>query len=190
LWEDAVPRLTDARKELRRAQITDAAVRCFGRSGLERTSIADITAESGLSAGSIYAHYRNKAELVQAAARQALAEKAAVIGGWAASDTPPDPDELLARLVAGKDPAAARVAVQTWGEATTDPAIRGIVVDMIDQMRAMLVGCVTAWLIKVEHHEPAEARERATPIAHRLTTLYLAGLLHAALQSPTEDTPS
>jgi len=185
-----VPRLTDARKELRRAQITEAAVRCFGRNGLERTSIADITAESGLSAGSIYAHYRNKAELVQASARAALAERAAVIGEWAASDVPPDPDELLARMVAAKDPAAARVAVQTWGEATTDPAIRAIVVDMIEQTRALLHDCVTAWLVKVEHHDPAGARERAAPIAERLSALYLAELLHAALQPPSEDTSS
>ena len=180
-----VPRLTDARKELRRAQISEAAVRCFGRNGLERTSIADITAESGLSAGSIYAHYRNKAELVQASAREALSERAAVIGEWVASDTPPDPDELLARLVAGKDPAAARVAVQMWGEATTDPVIRAIVVDMIDQTRAMMRECVTAWLVKIQHQEPAAAREHAAPIARRVSALYLAAMVDAGLQAPT-----
>ncbi|WP_436533486.1 TetR/AcrR family transcriptional regulator [Actinoplanes sp. HUAS TT8] len=177
----AMPRLTDARKELRRTQITEAAVRCFGRNGLERTSIADITAESGLSAGSIYAHYRNKAELVQASAREVLAERAAVLGEYADSDTPPDPEELLARLVAAKDPAAARVAVQLWGEATTDPVIRAIVVDMIERMRALIAGCVTAWLVKVEHHDPATAPERATGIAAQVSDRYQAQLLHLAL---------
>ncbi|WP_133914311.1 TetR/AcrR family transcriptional regulator [Streptomyces sp. NBC_00582] len=185
-----MPRLTDARKELRRAQITEAAVRCFGRNGLERTSIADITAESGLSAGSIYAHYSGKAELVQAAAREVLAERAEVLGRYAASDTPPDPDELLARLIAAIDPAEARVGVQTWGEATTNPAVRDIVVDMTDRMRAMLHDCVTAWLVKAEHHEPAEAGERATPIARRLMALYQAELLYTALHAPTEETTS
>ncbi|MBM0231093.1 TetR/AcrR family transcriptional regulator [Micromonospora sp. STR1_7] len=185
-----MPRLTDARKELRRAQIAEAAVRCFGRNGLERTSIAEITAESGLSAGSIYAHYRNKADLVQAAARAVLAKRAAVLDEYAASDVPPDPDELLARLIAAIDPAEARVGVQTWGEATTNPAIRGIVVDMVDRMRAMLHDCVTAWLVKVEHHEPAEARERATPIAHRVLALYQAELLYAALRAATGETVS
>jgi AcrR family transcriptional regulator len=184
-----VPRLTEARKQLRRTQITDAAVRCFGRNGLERTSIADITAESGLSAGSIYAHYRNKAELVRASAREALSERAAVIGGWAASDQPPNPDDLLARLLAAKDPAAARVAVQTWGEATTDPAIRAIVVDMIDQLRAMVQECVTAWLHKVEGRDPAAAAEQAVPVASRISALYLAGLLDAALHTNRKDTP-
>ncbi|WP_425247563.1 TetR/AcrR family transcriptional regulator [Streptomyces sp. NEAU-NA10] len=185
-----VPRLTDARKELRRTQIAEAAVRCFGRNGLERTSIADITAESGLSAGSIYAHYRNKADLVRAAAREVLARRADVLGEYAAGDAPPSPDELLSHLIAAIDPAEARVGVQTWGEATTDQAVRDIVVDMTDRMRAMLHDCVMAWLVKVERHEPAEARERATPIAHRVMALYQAELLYTALRSPTEETAS
>ncbi|MEW1780068.1 TetR family transcriptional regulator [Streptomyces sp. NPDC086777] len=185
-----MPRLTDARKELRRTQIAEAAVRCFSRNGLERTSIADITAESGLSAGSIYAHYRNKADVVRAAAREVLAKRADVLSEYAAADDPPGPEELLSRLVAAIDPAEARVGVQTWGEATIDPAIRDIVVDMTDRMRTMLHDCVTAWLIKVECHEPAEAQERAAPMAHRLMALYQAELLYAALRTPTEETTS
>jgi AcrR family transcriptional regulator len=181
-----VPRLTDARKELRRAQIAEAAVRCFGRNGLERTSIAEITAESGLSAGSIYAHYGSKADLVRAAARAVLARRAEVLSGYAASDAPPGPDELLARMIAAIDPAEARVGVQTWGEATTNPDIRDIVVDMVDRMRALLHDCVTAWLVKVERQEPAAAGEQATPIAERVTALYLAELLQAALRSPID----
>ncbi|MFE2508328.1 TetR/AcrR family transcriptional regulator [Streptomyces naganishii] len=185
-----LPRLTDARKELRRTQIAEAAVRCFSRNGLERTSIADITAESGLSTGSIYAHYRNKADLVQAAAREVLDKRAEAIGQYAAADVPPDPDELLSRLIAAIDPAEARVGVQTWSEATTDPAVRDIVVDMTDRMRAMVHECVTAWLEKVEHDEPARAGERATPIAHRVMALYQAELLYTAMRSPTERTAS
>ncbi|MFI2641921.1 TetR/AcrR family transcriptional regulator [Streptomyces sp. NPDC018610] len=183
-----MPRLTDARKELRRTQIAEAAVRCFSRNGLERTSIADITAESGLSAGSIYAHYRNKADLVGAAAREVLAKRADVLGEYAAADVPPSPDELLSRLNAAIDPAEARVGVQTWGEATTDPAIHAIVVDMTDRMRAMLHDCVTAWLVRVERREPAEARELGAPIAHRIMALYQAELLYTALRTPTEGT--
>ncbi|MEU4744101.1 TetR family transcriptional regulator [Actinosynnema sp. NPDC023658] len=185
-----MPRLTDARKELRRAQITEAAVRCFGRNGLERTSIADITAESGLSTGSIYAHYRNKADLIQDSARTALAKHAEVLAGYAAEAVPPDPDELLARLATGLDPAKARFAVQIWGEATTDPAISDIVTDMVDRLREMLRDCVTAWLVGVEGREPSRAAEEAGPIAHRVSALYLAELLHTALRSPVEEARS
>jgi AcrR family transcriptional regulator len=185
-----VPRLTDARKELRRAQITEAAVRCFGRRGLERTSIADITAESGLSTGSIYAHYRNKAELVQAAARATLAKRAEVLGEYAQDRNPPDPDDLLVRMASVIDPVEARFGVQIWGEATTDSAIGAIVVDMIDRLRLMVHDCVTAWLVKVEGRDPAGAREHAAPIAHRVMALYLAELLRIALRPPTEETTS
>ncbi|MEU3496490.1 TetR family transcriptional regulator [Kitasatospora cineracea] len=185
-----MPRLTDARKELRRTQIAEAAVRCFSRNGLERTSIADITAESGLSVGSIYAHYRNKAELVRAAAREMLSRRAGTIGEYAAADVPPGPDELLSRLTAAIDPAEARVGVQTWSEATTDPAVRDIIVDATDRMRTMLHDCVTAWLVKVEHHEPDRAHELAAPIAHRVMALYQAELLYTALRTTDEETAS
>ncbi|MFF4341969.1 TetR/AcrR family transcriptional regulator [Kitasatospora sp. NPDC001540] len=183
-----MPRLTDTRKELRRTQIAEAAVRCFSRNGLERTSIADISAESGLSTGSIYAHYRNKADLVRGAAREMLHRRGDTIGEYAAAETPPDPEELLARLTAAIDPVHARVGVQTWSEATTDPAVRAVVVDATDRMRAMLHDCVTAWLVKVEHHEPAPARELAAPIAHHLMARYQAELLYTALRTPTEET--
>jgi AcrR family transcriptional regulator len=185
-----VPRLTDARKELRRAQITDAAVRCFGRAGLEQTSIADITAESGLSPGSIYAHYRGKAEIVRAAARTALAEKAEVLGGWATGERPPGPDELLARLVAAKGPTRARVAVQTWAAATVDPAVREVVVDMRQRVRALLRDCVVAWLVQVEGHEPAAADELADPVTDDVVARYQAALLSAALRAPDEEDPA
>jgi AcrR family transcriptional regulator len=185
-----VPRLTDARKELRRAQITEAAVRCFGRTGLERTSITDITAESGLSTGSIYAHFRSKAEIVQATARATLAKRAEVLGEYATSDLPPHPDELLARMTSAIDPVEARFGVQIWGEATTDPAIGGIVADMIDRLRGLVRDCVTAWLRQAEGHDPLEAREGADPIAQKVMALYLAELLRVALSSPPEGTVS
>ncbi|WP_053733851.1 TetR/AcrR family transcriptional regulator [Nocardia sp. NRRL S-836] len=186
--EVRLPRLTDARKELRRAQITEAAVRCFGRSGLERTSIADITAESGLSTGSIYAHYRSKADLVQAAARATLAKRAEVLGEYARNENPPSPDDLLARMTGAIDPVEARFGVQIWAEATTDPVIGRIVTDMIDQLRAMVHDCTTAWLVKAEGGDPATAREQAAPVAGRVIALYLAALLQAALRPPTEET--
>ena len=185
-----MPRLTDARKQLRRAQITEAAVRCFGRSGVERTSIADITAESGLSTGSIYAHYRSKAELVQDAARATLARRAEVLGEYARADTPPDPDELLARMTAAIDPVQARFGVQIWAEATTDPAIGRIVADMLDRLRSMVHDCTTAWLVKVQGRDPAAAGEQAAPIARRVAALYLTELLQAALRPLTEETTS
>jgi hypothetical protein len=52
----------------------------------------------------------------------------------------------------------------------------------------MLRDCVTAWLVKAERHEPGDARERAVPIADRVSALYLAELLAAGLRPLTEET--
>jgi AcrR family transcriptional regulator len=52
-----------------RGQIIQAASLVFARRGYEGASIAEITAEAGLSSGPIYAHYGSKAELFMATLR-------------------------------------------------------------------------------------------------------------------------
>lgn len=47
----------------RRVEIIEAAMRCLLRSGYHRTSMDDIVAESGLSKGTIYWHFKNKKDL-------------------------------------------------------------------------------------------------------------------------------
>ncbi len=50
-------------KEERRKQIIQAAVACFARKGYHLTTMDDIVAESGLSKGSLYWHFKNKKDL-------------------------------------------------------------------------------------------------------------------------------
>lgn len=47
-----------------RERIIQATLACIARKGVERTSIADIWKEAGLSAGALYVHFRNKSDLV------------------------------------------------------------------------------------------------------------------------------
>ncbi|MGX6600811.1 TetR/AcrR family transcriptional regulator [Micromonosporaceae bacterium Da 78-11] len=175
-----MPKITDARRELRREQITRAAIRCFVHNGMERTSIADITTASGLSAGSIYSHYRNKAELVQAVAHELLERRVSTLTGYATSSNPPSPAELLARLADGIDPDEARVGVQAWGEATTDPAIREIVVAMTDRMRDLLRVTCEAWLSKTEGPDASEVPARAAVLAAQVMAAYQALIIRSA----------
>ncbi len=51
-------------KEERRTQIIKAAVACFARKGYHLTTMDDIVAESGLSKGSLYWHFKNKKDLL------------------------------------------------------------------------------------------------------------------------------
>ena len=176
-----MPKLTDARRELRREQILQAAQRCFLRNGMERTSIADITAESGLSAGSIYAHFANKAELVQAAAQDQLARRTNTLTELAASAAPPSPAQLLRQLASAINADGARVGLQAWGEATTDPVMRDIVVTMTERMRdAVAISC-EAWLTKVRKHGSSHARARAFVLADQIMAAYQALLIRSAL---------
>lgn len=66
-----MPKVTDEYRVARRDEIIDVAIRCFLRQGYARTSVADLVAESGLSAGAIYGNFPGgKQELfVSAAAR-------------------------------------------------------------------------------------------------------------------------
>jgi AcrR family transcriptional regulator len=52
-----------ARTDIYRRLVLDAAERCFARSGFEATKIQDIAAEAGLSVGSLYGVFPGKREL-------------------------------------------------------------------------------------------------------------------------------
>jgi AcrR family transcriptional regulator len=53
--------------EERRQEILDAVLRCFVRTGYNGTSMDDVVAESGLSKGTLYWHFKNKRDLFMAA---------------------------------------------------------------------------------------------------------------------------
>jgi len=51
-------------KEERQEQIINAAIICFSRKGYHLTTMDDIVAESGLSKGSLYWHFKNKKDVL------------------------------------------------------------------------------------------------------------------------------
>lgn len=67
-----MPRLTDATKAARRAQIIEAAVSCFLEKGYTNTSMSDIIKASGLSSGSIYSHFSGKEDILITAINERL----------------------------------------------------------------------------------------------------------------------
>ena len=67
-----MPRLTEATKAARRAQIIEAAVACFLERGYTNTSMSDIIKASGLSSGSIYSHFSGKEDILITAINERL----------------------------------------------------------------------------------------------------------------------
>lgn len=59
-----MPKRDPAHMEAQRERIILATITCIARKGIERTSIADIWKEAGLSAGALYVHFQNKQDLV------------------------------------------------------------------------------------------------------------------------------
>ncbi len=54
----------------RRRQILDAAMSCFRRRGFHQTSMQEICAEAGLSAGALYRYFPSKSEIIAAIAEE------------------------------------------------------------------------------------------------------------------------
>jgi AcrR family transcriptional regulator len=69
-----LPVRTREATRVRRADILDAALECFTRSGFEGTTMEDIRAESGASIGSIYHHFGGKEQLAAALHLEGLAD--------------------------------------------------------------------------------------------------------------------
>lgn len=116
-----------------RDKLLRAAAAVFARLGYAKASISDITAEAGLSSGSIYAHFGSKAELFVATLRAHSArEIEQLLGGGDAIDvaalitdrgarldrrTPAEGSLVVEAIVAAKhDPKVAELLLEAFGE--------------------------------------------------------------------------
>src|SRR5277367_2118240 len=91
-----MPKITETKREERRQQILDAALRCFSRDGFHATTTADIVRESGLSQGALYLYFATKDDIVVALADDRHQGEAFLN---ALAESEPDPLEGLFLLV-------------------------------------------------------------------------------------------
>jgi AcrR family transcriptional regulator len=133
-----MPRVTDAYRESKRRQILDASIECFAREGFHRTSMAQIIAEAGVSAGTIYLYFDSKEQIVEAIAEERHALES-VLAATALAN--PDTRQALHDLADGylnwlSDPIEQkrrRVTVQVWAEALRSDRVASIVRDGVAQ---------------------------------------------------------
>jgi len=74
-----MPKVSDDRLAARRAEILDAARRAFARHGFEGATVRVLEAETGLSRGAIFHHFRDKEALFLALAEDDAARTAEVV---------------------------------------------------------------------------------------------------------------
>jgi AcrR family transcriptional regulator len=139
-----MPKITDAKRESRRQQILQAALRCFSRDGFHATTTADIVRESGVSQGTLYLYFETKDDIVVALADDRH-QGDAYLNALAQSEQDPVDGLALLLEVYGhslEDPARRdmrRVSIQGWAEALRNPTIRARVRDGMVSVRAAIV---------------------------------------------------
>jgi AcrR family transcriptional regulator len=123
-----MPKVTEAHIEARRAQIIQAACKCFSDKGFHQTTVRDICHEAGLSAGAVYGYFKNKEAIVEAMAEMGRQNTRALLTGA-------DPDEPALRSLVGvlnkalnlidaeSSRRSMRLDVRLWGEALHSPQL-------------------------------------------------------------------
>lgn len=169
-----MPKLKPETQAARRDQILDAAETCFARDGFHQTTIQDVIAESGLSAGCIYGHFQSKEELIETISERRHKIDATL---FSASSRAGDPiatvrataAAFLGNLEGPQGMRARRVGVQLWSEALNNEAIKS-------QVRAG----VKQALIELE--APLRQAQERGELDKTLDTQALAGVLVALFQ--------
>lgn len=160
-----MPKVTAAYFDARRQEILTAARALFADKGFVRTSMSDIAAAAGLSAGAVYRYFPSRSHLVLAMCGEEGGGAAEATGGTEATEateatgateaaggdgepalggTAAESVETLRRQV---DPRAqglqqARLVTQIWGSAVTDDSLATVATRRHAALRDQLAGLI------------------------------------------------
>ncbi|NEE00968.1 TetR/AcrR family transcriptional regulator [Phytoactinopolyspora halotolerans] len=147
-----MPRVSEAHLVARRQQILEAAWRCFARNGFHATSMQDIFAESGLSAGAVYRYFPSKLELVKATAGTITEGVGEIFETIAHADPVPTPAQSLDmvvdtinRLTMAREPDLSKIAMHAWSEAIREPEVGAVVKEIASRIRQGWLDIVARW---------------------------------------------
>ena len=163
-----MPTVTEAHRTARRDEIIGAALRCFAAKGYQRTSMADVIDESGLSAGAIYGYFAGKQELFAAVAGRVLEARQGELRAQRAHGEPLSPGQVMATLIDGmrREPFG-HVIVQLWAEAAIDPEIGELVQAVLQRVRETVRQQLVEWASAEPGRvdgDPDEWATRITPV--------------------------
>jgi TetR/AcrR family transcriptional regulator, transcriptional repressor of aconitase len=142
-----MPKVTQQHMDARRKQILDAARRCFLRDGFHSTSMQDLFAESGLSAGAVYRHFTSKDEMILAIAEENMRDVLDITVAVAVSRQGRSLGEVMAELLdviraKTAEEGVAGLAVLVWGEAMRNRSLADKLDHLMGGIRANLVTLV------------------------------------------------
>jgi AcrR family transcriptional regulator len=126
-----MPRVSQQYKDAQRAEILAAARRCFVRNGFHQTSMQDVFAEAGKSAGAVYRYFPRKEDLIVGVAAQNLDDVTEVLRtALTRDDGKHGVGQVMAELLEAvierhHDRQLATIALMVWSEALRNPALAG-----------------------------------------------------------------
>ncbi len=139
---DAVTRTVSARQA-----ILNAAAELIRLHGVAGTSIADVIARSGTSAGAIYHHFGSKEQLVLEVGKGAIARPMAMILRTQPGLSPADIlRSALARVA--EDEGLAELLLQIWAGAKSDPALFAMMREEGTAMKRLVIEFMRSWCAK------------------------------------------
>lgn len=167
-----MPRLTDATKAARRAQIIEAAIDCFLDHGYTNTSMSDIIKASGLSSGSIYSHFSGKEDILNIAINERLNNVKELYETLPEGAGPQDLLEAIYtnQLVSENFSAMLRIRL----ESLHAPEVARATTDIIPLLQGIITQTLTPWAVEqlsVLHEINPDPAQR-TPEQEALITDY------------------
>ena len=167
-----MPRLTEATKAARRAQIIEAAVSCFLERGYTNTSMSDIIKASGLSSGSIYSHFTGKEDILTTAINERLENVKKLYAALPEGAGPQDILETIHTNQMINENFSAMLRIRL--ESLHAPEIAKATADTIPLLQGIIIKTLTPWAVeqlRVLHEINPDPAQR-TPEQEALITDY------------------
>ncbi|WP_322012030.1 TetR/AcrR family transcriptional regulator [Paraburkholderia sp. J12] len=145
-----MPKISDAHREMRRAQILDAAWRCFYREGVQATTMEQIIKEADMSASAMYRYFGGKDDIIFSAISSSLTAVGKLLEPIVARDLAPA--VLVERVTSDIETFSHRegynlaaIAMHGWSEAQRDEKVRELIRGFYLGFREQLVARVVRW---------------------------------------------
>ena len=167
-----MPRLTEATKAARRAQIIEAAIACFLERGYTNTSMSDIIKASGLSSGSIYSHFTGKEDILTTAINERLENVKKLYAALPEGAGPQDILETIHTNQMINENFSAMLRIRL--ESLHAPEIAKATADTIPLLQSIIAKALTPWAVEQLRvlHEINPDPTRRTPEQEALIADY------------------
>ena len=147
----------------RRAEILDAAERCFARSGFHRASMQEICAEAGMSPGNLYRYFPAKETLIAGISER---NRADAVASFALVDQSPEFFEGLAGLarhhLVDRTDTEVALCAEIMSESRRNPEVARVYHDIEGDIKARLAAMLQLAVDRGEIRSDIDVEAAAT----------------------------